>query len=212
VRRLANVGLAVVALVGAVAVGYALGGTWSGLTTVRLRWRRMVVIAVLAQTGGAAVGLLGVTDPRRGYVIGLAVSAACAAAFCARNLRVSGVPLVTLGLIANALVVAVNGAMPVSIVAALRAGVPITDIAAGRDARHDIAGLGTHLRPLGDDIPLPLPWRPEVVSAGDVLVAAGLAELVVMGMLRRRPRPAVDTAVMGWGHRPEESSDGQEGP
>jgi len=186
VRRLTGVGLTIVVLVGAVAVGYALNGTWSGLTTLRLRWRRMVVAAVLAQTGGAALGILGVTDARRGYVIGLAASAICAAAFCVGNRQVPGVPLVTLGLAVNALVVIANGAMPVSIVAALRAGVPITDIAAGYDARHTVAGEGTTLRTLGDVVPLPLPIRPEVVSAGDVLVAAGLGELVVMGMLRRR--------------------------
>ena len=185
-RRLTGVGLTIVVLVGAVAVGYALNGTWAGLTTLHLRWRRLVVAAVLAQTGGAALGILGVTDPRRGYVLGLALSAICAAAFCVGNISVPGVPLVTLGLAANALVVTLNGAMPVSIVAALRAGVPITDIAAGYDARHTVATSDSTLRALGDVVPLPLPVRPEVVSAGDVLVAAGLGELVVMGMLRRR--------------------------
>ena len=104
-RRLTGVGLTIVVLVGAVAVGYALNGTWAGLTTLRLRWRRLVVAAVIAQTGGAALGILGVTDARRGYVVGLAVSAMCAAAFCVGNLHVPGVPLVTLGLAANALVV-----------------------------------------------------------------------------------------------------------
>lgn len=179
-------GLAVVALVGAVAVGYLFGGSWARLTSVRLRRRRFVLAAVIAQGGGALVGVAGVADPSRAYVVGLAASAACAGAFCWRNLTVPGVPLVTTGLIANALVVALNGAMPVSIVAALHAGVPIAQIAAGDDARHDIAGTGTALRPLGDVIPVPLPWRPEVVSPGDVLVAAGLAELVAVGMLRRR--------------------------
>jgi hypothetical protein len=197
VRRLTGVGLTIVVLVGAVAVGYALNGTWSGLTTLQLRWRRMVVAAVLAQTGGAAMGILGVADARHGYVLGLAASAVCAAAFCLGNLHVPGVPLVTLGLAANALVVTLNGAMPVSIVAALRAGVPITDIAAGFDARHDIAGEGTTWRWLGDVVPLPLPVRPEVVSPGDVLVASGLGELVVMGMRRRRiPSPGRRRAVM----------------
>src|SRR3954447_2037946 len=204
-RRLTGVGLTIVVLVGAVAVGYALNGTWSGLTTLRLRWRRMVVAAVLAQTGGAALGILGVTDARRGYVVGLALSAICAAAFCTGNLRVPGVPLVTLGLIANAVVVTLNGAMPVSIVAALRAGVPITDIAAGYDARHEIAVDRTTWRSLGDVVPLPLPVRPEVVSPGDVLVAAGLGELVVMGMLRRRPSPpGRRRAVMEGDHPTEE--------
>jgi hypothetical protein len=180
------VGLALVVLVGAVAVGFALGGDWARLTSLHLRWRRLVVGAALAQAGGALVGVLGAADPRRAYVIGLAVSAACAAVFCARNLRVAGVPLITLGLIANATVVAANGAMPVSIVAAFHAGVPIADIASGQDSRHEIAGYDTVWRSLGDVIPVPLPVRPEVVSVGDVLVAAGLAELVVVGMLRRR--------------------------
>ncbi|HEU5034090.1 MAG TPA: DUF5317 family protein [Mycobacteriales bacterium] len=179
-------GLAVVALIGAVAVGWAGGGSWARLSALTLRRRRLVVAAVLAQAGGAAVGVLGVADPRRAYVVGLAVSALCAAAFCARNLRVAGVPLITLGLAANAVVVAANGAMPVSIVAALHAGVPTTEIAAGDDPRHEIAGTGTALRSLGDVIPVPLPVRPEIVSPGDVLVAAGLAELVAVGMLRRR--------------------------
>jgi Family of unknown function (DUF5317) len=205
VRRLTGVGLTIVVLVGAVAVGYALNGTWVGLTTLRLRWRRMVVAAVLAQTGGAAVGILGVTDARRGYVVGLAASAVCAAAFCVGNMHVPGVPLVTLGLALNALVVTLNGAMPVSIVAALRAGVPITDIAAGYDARHTIAGTGTSLRSLGDVVPLPLPVRPEVVSAGDVLVASGLGELVVLGMMRRRVSPpGRRRAVMDGDDRAEE--------
>jgi hypothetical protein len=180
------VGLAIVALVGAVAAGYALGGSWSRLTTLHLRSRRFVVAAVLAQSGGALVGVLGVADPREAYVWGLAVSAVCAAAFCLQNLRVSGVPLVTLGLLLNAVVVATNGAMPVSVAAAARAGIPIADIAAGDDSRHEVAGRATTWRLLGDVIPVPLPARPEVVSPGDVLVAAGLAELVAVGMLRRR--------------------------
>ena len=179
-------GLAVVVLVMAVGVALLCGGSWSALTALRLRSRRLVVAAVAAQLGGATLGVLGAADPRRAYVVGLAVSAACAAAFCARNLRVAGVPLITAGLVANAVVVGLNGAMPVSIEAALRAGVPIVSIAAGDDARHEIAGRGTTWRPLGDVVPVPLPLRPEVVSPGDVLVAAGLAELVVLGMLRRR--------------------------
>lgn len=175
-------------MVGAIAIGYALGGTWSRLTSLHLRWRRFVIAAVVAQMGGALVGVLGYGDPRRAYVVGLATSALCAAAFCARNLRVAGVPLVTLGLISNAVVVAANGAMPVSVAAADRADVPVVDIAVGQDSRHEIADSTTTLRFLGDVIPVPLPARSEVVSPGDVLVAAGLAELIVMGMLRTRRR------------------------
>ena len=190
--------LAVVVLALAAAVAFAAGGRWHRLAEVRLRSRGLVAAAIVAQAGGALFGLLGVADPSASYVVGLAVSAALALAFCARNLRVPGVALVTAGLVANAVVVGANGAMPVSIVAAFHARVPIAAISAGDDARHTIAGIGTNLRALGDVIPVPLPWHPEVVSPGDVLVAAGLAELLVL-------------AMMGWSVSRKESSRGEEG-
>ena len=170
-------------LVGAAAVAWALGGRWHRLSHLQLRARGLVVAAVVAQAGGALIGLAGFADARRAYVIGLVVSAVCALAFCGRNLGVPGVALVSCGLLANAVVVAANGAMPVSIVAAYHARVPIAAISSGGDARHEIAGIGTHLRWLGDVVPVPMPLRPEVLSPGDVLVAAGLAELVVLGMM-----------------------------
>ena len=173
-------------LVGAVGAAWAAGGRWHRLAHLHLRARPLVVAAVVAQAGGALVGLAGFGDARRAYVVGLVASAVCALVFCTRNLSVPGVALVSGGLIANALVVAANGAMPVSIVAAYHARVPIAAISTGSDARHEIAGIGTHLRWLGDIVPVPLPLRPEVVSPGDVLVAAGLAELVVLGMMGSR--------------------------
>jgi hypothetical protein len=64
----------------------------------------------------------------------------------------------------------------------------VAAIAAGNDARHTIAGPGTTWRALGDVIPLPVPWRPEVVSPGDALIAAGIGEFVFIGMRPRRTR------------------------
>jgi hypothetical protein len=180
-------GLAIVVLAAAIALAAACGGRWHRLGRLQLRSRGLIVAAVLAQAGGALVGIAGFGDPRKAYVSGLVVSAACALWFCARNLRIPGVALVSAGLVANAAVVALNGAMPVSIVAAYRARVPISAISAGTDARHEIAGFGTRLRWLGDVVPVPLPLRPEVLSAGDVLVAAGLAQLVLMGMMGSGP-------------------------
>lgn len=183
-------GLALILLVGASGVAVVTGGSVAALSDLPLRGSRLVVFAVIGQLLG--IGLASLTNLPGFYPVGLAVSALAALAFCVRNLRLAGVPLVTLGLIANALVVSFNGTMPVSVVAAARANVPIHEIAAGDDARHSIAGSGTTWRELGDVIPVPLPWRPEVVSPGDVLVAAGLGELVLLGMRprRRRGRPA----------------------
>jgi Family of unknown function (DUF5317) len=180
------VGLALLLLVGAAGVALALGGSFDTLSRLPYRGNRLVVIAVLGQVLGA--GLAWALNEPVVYPVGLAVSAAAALAFCVRNIRLAGLPLLTLGLLLNALVVLVNGAMPVSVVAAHRAGVPTAQIAAGADARHAIAGHGTTWRTLGDDIPVPLPWRPEVASPGDVLIAAGLGELVLLGMEPRRRR------------------------
>jgi hypothetical protein len=81
--------------------------------------------------------------------------------------------------------------MPVSGDAMGRARLSTQDIVSGSDPRHELLDGGTRLGLLGDRVPVLMPWRPEVVSAGDVLVAAGLAELVVLGMgavPRRRRR------------------------
>ena len=167
--------LAVVALLVAVALGYLAGGSLERLGGLSLRARRLVWAAVLTQLAGTLVG-----GPL--YPLGLGVSALLVAAFLARNRGVRGTGLLALGLLSNALVVALNGAMPVSEAATGRAGATTQDILNGSDARHEIAGPGTRLRGLGDIIPVPAPWRPEVVSPGDVAVAAGLAQLVLLGM------------------------------
>lgn len=176
---------ALVVVLVAVAVGAARGGRLDRLAKLALRRRSLVVGALAAQVLGALVG-----GPA--YPVGLAVSAALVAWFLALNRGVRGTGLVALGLLANALVVGLNGAMPVSTDAGRRAGIGPQDLLPGQDPRHEVASRATRLRPLGDVVPVLLPVRPEVVSPGDVLVAAGLAELLVVGMGRRaagrRPR------------------------
>jgi hypothetical protein len=179
-------GLAVLVLAGAGLLGFVLGGSVSSLSTLPLRARWLVLVVVGAQVAGGV--LTSGLDSLTAYAAGLVGSALAALGFCLRNLHVRGVPLVTLGLLLNALVVLVNGAMPVSTAAAARAGTSTASIAAGSDPRHVIAGDATTLRSLGDIVPVPLPLQPEVASPGDVLVAAGLAELLCLGMRRRRVR------------------------
>jgi len=168
------VGLVVVVLVVALGLGLALGGRFSGLERLRLRARPLVVVALLVQLTGGLVG-------GAAYAVGLGLSAVLAIAFLGRNRGLRGGGLVGLGLVANALVVGVNGAMPVSTAAAGRAGVSTTVL--DRDPRHGVAGPGTRLRWLGDVVPVALPVRPEVVSPGDVLVAAGLGQLVLVAVV-----------------------------
>lgn len=186
--------LVVVVLAVALAVGWARGGSLLGLGMLPLHRRALVVGALLAQLAGTVVG-----GPF--YALGLLLSAALVAAFLVRNRGVRGTGLVALGLLANGVVVGLNGAMPVSADAAGRAGVGVQDLLAGTDPRHELAGPGTRVGWLGDVVPVPLPLRPEVVSPGDVLVAAGLGQLVALGMTtptrRLRPLPPVTRDVPG---------------
>lgn len=167
--------LAGVALLVALLAGWLSGGSLDRLGALPLRSRRLVWGAFAAQLVGAVVG-----GPI--YPIGLVVSALLVGWFLSRNRGIRGTGLVALGLLSNALVVGLNGAMPVSVDAAGRAGTTTQHILVGDDQRHELADRTTRLRPLGDVIPVRAPWRPEVVSVGDVLVAAGLAQLVFLGM------------------------------
>lgn len=182
-------GLVVVVLLGALAVGRLRGGRLARLGDLTLTGWPLLVVAVGAQLVG---GLVGGTA----YAVGLAVSALLVLAFLAGS-RLPGSGLVALGLLANALVVGANGAMPVSVEAAVRAGVD--PVAAVAGTRHELLLPSTRLHPLADVVPVPLPLVPEVVSGGDALVAAGLGRLVVLAMGRPRrtpvrPRPHLPAA------------------
>jgi hypothetical protein len=177
---------ALAVVIGAALLAAAMGGRLSGFTTLDMRGVRYLTVAVVSQALAGVLAASAGTSTL--YLAGLALSAAAALVFCVINRQLPGVALVTAGLVSNALVVGLNGAMPVSIFAASRAGVSIESIAAGNDPRHTVAGYGSTWRALGDVIPVPLPVVPEVISPGDVLVAAGLGELMVVGM-RRRPAP-----------------------
>lgn len=172
--------LACLALVLAVAGGRVAGGRVARLAALPLAGWPLVVVAAAAQAGGAA--LAGAVDAAAPYAAGSLVATVAVVCFLARNRALHGVPLVAAGLACNAAVVTANGGMPVSAAAARTAGVAFGPIAAGLDPRHVVERTGTTLGFLADRFPLPFPVAPEVVSAGDVLVAAGVALLVVTGM------------------------------
>ncbi len=170
--------LLVAVLLVALLIGWACGGSLDRLGALPLRQRYLAVSALAAQVVGTVVG-----GPF--FLIGLIVSGGLVLLFLSRNRGIRGTGLAALGLFANVLVIAANGAMPVSADAAGRAGVSVQPLLTGADARHRLAGTDTdtRLQQLGDVIPVRLPLRPEVVSPGDVLLAAGLAQLVTLGML-----------------------------
>ena len=118
--------------------------------------------------------------------------------FLVGNARLPGVPLVALGLLLNVVVIGANAAMPVSVDAAARAGISRAELGLARDAMRVPTGPDTRLGSLGDVVPVALPRWPQVVSPGDVLVAAGVGLLLLTAGARRpqTPRRAVRSTVL----------------
>lgn len=121
------------------------------------------------------------------FPLAMTAAAALLVQFAVRNPWVPGVPLVALGLVANAAVIVVNGALPVSGTAAARAGLTAGEVRLDDDPRREALDDGTRLGWLGDRVAVPIPGRPEVGSAGDLAVAAGAGLFVFTAMSRRRP-------------------------
>ncbi|HEV2890676.1 MAG TPA: DUF5317 domain-containing protein [Frankiaceae bacterium] len=183
-----------VVIVVALAVGVVRGGTMANLAQLDLASWPLVFVALLVQAVGAFAATIGMPAASTWYVVGMVGSAALVTVFVARNRALPGMVLVALGFVLNALVVAANGAMPVSQEAADRIGLSTVGLYRNVDAKHELADSSTRLRPLADVIPVPLPgplrWGSNVVSAGDVVLAAGIGVLVVNGMLAVRTRTA----------------------
>ena len=179
--------VAVLALLLAVATG------GRRLTRVHVRAVRLLVAAAVVQLATSALAP-GSGPARAGALV---LTALLVGLFLAGNARLPGVPLVALGLLLNVVVVGLNAAMPVSLAAAARAGIAVEDLHLAQDAMREPAGPGTRLRLLADVVPVPLPGRPQVVSVGDVLVAAGVGLLLLTAGPRRAqtPRRAVRSTV-----------------
>jgi hypothetical protein len=176
---------ALVAAVIGVAAGYATGGRLRNLSDRSVtRWQLLV--------GGA---VLQVVAPNSAALV---ASLLCLLAFCLANVRRVGMGVVAVGLGLNALVIAANGAMPVRPAALVRAGVvDDLDEAATHDlgAKRRLEEPGDRLTVLGDV----LPARPlhQVLSFGDLIVAAGTADVVTHLMRRRRTRLLTPSAAAG---------------
>jgi hypothetical protein len=171
-------------VLGAIAVGYARRGRLGNLAHVELRHGWLVAVSVLMQT------LLAVVSAFDGPVSTvsvplLLVSHAALLAFVVYNRLLPGMLLIFAGFAMNAAVITANGAMPVSLDALIAvSGGEATTITPGK---HRLLVEGDVLTPLADIFALPL--LRTVVSAGDIVLAAGVGILAVNLMLRH-PRPA----------------------
>ena len=192
------------------AIGQLRGGDLDGLRAAHMKALLLVVVVVILQ------GLLGLHGLRvdgalrtigsvllvASLVLGLIVAWA--------NRRLPGMLLIGLGLLANVLVVGVNGGMPVSKATLERAGL----FATSPDLRefgpkYVLERPGTPLGVLGATLAIP-PGR-TMVSVGDVTQYAGLV-LLLQGLMvaghRRRLRTLPARKIAGVGRNAPASRNG----
>ena len=165
------------ALVAGVAIGKLMGGSIAGLGGIRLRWAPLAVLGLLIQVVlffepvAERVGDLG--SP---IYIG---STALVLVAVLRNLAIPGMALVALGAASNLLAISVNGGhMPASAAAMTILGKTVNSGYSNSTVLDEPV-----LAPLTDVFALP-PWVPfaNVFSVGDMLIAAGVAVVIVSAM------------------------------
>jgi hypothetical protein len=169
--------------------GYAIGGRLEHLRQVRLRWVPVALIGLAVQVALFAAPFGSWPEG----VVPLVYQASTLAVFVAvlRNVTIPGVALIAIGAGCNLLAVVANGGwMP-----------------ADPEALASVGGLPTGpsnsivlsnpvLEPLTDLFALPA-WLPfaNVFSVGDVLIGAGIAATIALGMRAPRPAAATETSV-----------------
>ena len=154
---------------GSAALAIRRGGSLTNLASTTFEWVGVLAAALVLQI---AADLFGPGDISSTGL--LAVTYLAVAAFVLRNRVLPGILIAVAGLAMNILVISLNGAMPVSPWAAGIAGAESFDEEMG--IKHELAGPQTSLGFLGDVIPIPETGR--VISAGDIVLAAGIAVLV----------------------------------
>lgn len=182
-------------------VGFARRGRLTALAGVRIASLPLFVVAVVC---GIAVDQVDLPRPGLIAIVGLVA----ALAFTLRNLRFVGMAVVSVGVIANLVPVALNGATPVRADALVEAGmVDAEDLdRVVLSGPRELADAGTRLEVLGDTIPVAI--ADQVVSFGDLIILIGIADVLANLMVRRRRRRVPKSALasleaFGW-HETEE--------
>ena len=170
-----------------------LGGSWSTLADVRLRFVAAFYAAIALQVVAFPASALPWRTSDRAAVILWLCSYAVFALAAGANLRTPGMAFVVAGMCSNLLAILTNGGHMPALPSALRA--------AGlhfQTSRNSMQAASPHFAWLVDRWAVPswIPWG-NVFSVGDVLIAAGGFVFVVVASgvtLRRRRAAASPTA------------------
>jgi uncharacterized protein DUF5317 len=165
-------------------IGLLRGGRVRNLGLARIEWWGLLVVGV------AVPVVVDHTEPSRAVTF-VTVSLLALILFAVRNRALTGMTIVAIGLCANAGVMVLNDGMPVRRDALVAAGLATSD----EVNRVEISGVqrlerdGDRLLFLADVIPLA--ETNQVLSFGDLIILAGLADVAANLLLaRRRPSAA----------------------
>jgi hypothetical protein len=167
-----------------IVAGYAIGGRLEHLRQVRLRWVPVALIGLAVQVALFAAPLGSWPEG----VVPLVYQVSTLAVFIAvlRNLAIPGVVLIAIGAGCNLLAIVANGGWMPADPAALASvgGLPT-------GPSNSIVIADPVLQPLTDLFALPS-WLPfaNVFSLGDLLIGAGIAATIAIGM--RAPRASTE--------------------
>jgi MFS transporter, DHA3 family, macrolide efflux protein len=197
-------------LIGGILLGLVLGlvagGSISNLAAVRLRWIGILFLAVMVRFGTEAAIGAGVDVVQALRLPLFAISFGLLLAGLWANRSNPGLSLAFVGILLNTIAVLANGGyMPVWRPALIQAGFDPNTVLSSFHTflpfdRLDAAFL-LRAGPLGDILPIPLPYIRNVASIGDLFLAAGLGFFLFATILRS---PAEASAEEG---RPDDGGD-----
>ena len=179
-------------LIGGIVLGLVLGlvagGSLDHLARVRLRWLPLIFLAVVVRFG-TEFGLTAGFAPVETLRLPLYVTAyGLLLAGLWVNRERAGLSLAFVGILSNAVAITINGGhMPIWLPSLTAAGFTPADV---QTPLHIIlspaldAGFLLHAGPLGDLLPIPLPFVRNVASIGDLFLSAGLAFFLFATVVR----------------------------
>lgn len=166
------------------------GGSLDNLASTELRWLPLLFGALIVQVAVDFADPAWLDDT--GGLAVLLLTNLVVVAFLALNRHLPGMQLAALGLFLNVVVIAANGAMPVSESAAATVG--LADELQDPGVKHEVLDSDTKLGFLGDVIPIPV--LNKLISVGDVVLALGIGLLAYRRTLGE-PSEAREPATSG---------------
>ena len=178
--------------------GLLAGGRLGNLVEVRLRWMVAIFLAVVVRFGTEAALLREIPLAESLRLPLLVTAYLILLAGLWANRRLPGMAIAFVGILSNAVVIAVNGGrMPIWEQSLWAAGFSPADAAT---PLHVIlsgelnATFLAHLGPLADVLPIPLPFIRNVASVGDVLISLGLGFFLFATVLRTPTQAVAEEA------------------